>query len=69
MMMHVSEFMMLHGAIIPFTQEGLEKYNDLMAIDYFRSTSHRGEQYLKQILQKQNSQTFGEHGSKTMQET
>ena len=52
--MHVSEFMTLHGAIIPFTQEGLEKYNDLMAIDYFRSTSHRGEQCLKQILQKQN---------------
>ena len=54
MMMHVSEFMTLHGAIIPFTQQGLEKYNDLMTKDYFRSTSHRGEQCLKQILQKQN---------------
>ena len=27
MMMYVSEFMTLHGAIIPFTQQGLEKYN------------------------------------------
>ena len=54
MMMHVSEFMTLHGAILPFTQQGLEKYNDLMTKDYFRSTSHRGEQCLKQILQKQN---------------
>ena len=54
MMMHVSEFMTLHGAIIPFTQQGLEKYNDLMTKDYFRSTSHWGEQCLKQILQKQN---------------
>ena len=35
MMMHVSEFMTLHGAIIPFTQQGLEKYNDLMTKDYF----------------------------------
>ena len=54
MMMHVSEFMKLHGAILPFTQQGLEKYNDLMTKDYFRSTSHRGEQCLVQILQKQN---------------
>ena len=54
MMMHVSEFMTLHGAIVQFTQQGLEKYNDLMTKDYFRSTSHRGEQCLVQILQKQN---------------
>ena len=53
-MMHVSEFMTLHGAILPFTHQGLEKYNDLMTKDYFRSTSHRGEQCLVQILQKQN---------------
>ena len=50
MIMHVSEFMTLHGAIIPFTQQGLEKYNDLMTKDYFQSTSHRGEQCLKQII-------------------
>lgn len=54
MMQHVAEFMAVHGSIIPFTQQGLEKYNDLMTKDYFRSTSHRGEQCLVQILQKQN---------------
>ena len=54
MMMHVSEFVTLHGAIIPFTQQGLKKYNDLMTKDYFQSTTHQGEECLKQIMQKQN---------------
>ena len=43
-----------HWAVVPFTQQGLEKYNDLMTKHYFRSTSHRGEQCLVQVLQKQN---------------
>ena len=54
MMHHVAEFMVLHGSILPFTQQGLEKYNDIMTKDYFRSTSHRDEQCLVQILQKRN---------------
>ena len=54
MMHHVSEFMALHGSIVEFTQQGLEKYNDLMTKDFFRSTSHRGMQCFIQILQKQN---------------
>ena len=52
MMNHVAEFMKLHGSILPFTQQGLEKYNDTMTKDYFRATSHKGEQCLIQILQK-----------------
>ena len=51
---HVKEFMELHGSILPFTQQGLEKYNDIMTKDYFRSSCHRGEQCLTQILQKRN---------------
>ena len=54
MMHHVDKFMVLHGSILPFTQQGLEKYNDIMTKDYFRSTSHRDEQCLVQILQKRN---------------
>ena len=54
MMYHVGEFMQLHGSILMFTQQGLEKYNDIMTKDYFRSTSHRNERCLMQILQKQN---------------
>ena len=41
---HVSEFMKLHGSVISFTQQGLEKYNDCM---YFRSTNHKGLEALK----------------------
>ena len=58
MMNHVSEFMELHGSILPFTQQGLEKYNDTMTKDYFRATSHKGEQCLIQILQKQNRMEY-----------
>ena len=54
MMQHVGQFMTLSGAILPFTQQGLEKYNDLVTKDYFRSSSHRGQECLTQILQKQN---------------
>ena len=54
MMHHVGEFMDLHGSIVQFTQQGLEKYNDVMTKDYFRSSSHCGIQCFIQILQKQN---------------
>ena len=53
-MQHVSQFMTLSGAILPFTQQGLEKYNDLVTKDYFRSSSHRVQECWTQILQKQN---------------
>ena len=54
MAQHVSEFFSTHGSILQFTQQGLEKYNDIMTKDYFRSSSHRGVECLKQILYKQN---------------
>ena len=57
MMQHVTEFMVTHCSILPFTQRGLEKYNDMMTKYYFRSTSHCGEQCLVQILQKQIAQS------------
>ena len=47
MMFHVPEFFQLHGSLLPFTQQGLEKY-DCMTKIYFRSTSHRGKEALKQ---------------------
>ena len=34
--MHVSQFLSLHGDIISFTQQGLEKLNDMMTI-YFQT--------------------------------
>ena len=51
---HTGEFMTVHGSILPFTQQGLEKFNDTMTKDYFRATCHRNEQALIQILQKRN---------------
>ena len=32
---HVEEFLRLHGAILPFTQQGLEKYNDVITKNFF----------------------------------
>lgn len=54
LMNHVSEFMKLHGSILPFTQQALEKYNDITTKDFFRSTNHKGEAALQQIMEKQN---------------
>ena len=51
---HVHEFMTMHGSILPFTQQGLEKYNDIMTKEFFRATCHRNEHALIQIIQKQN---------------
>ena len=45
--------MRIHGCLLPFTQHGLEKYNDTTK-DYFRSTAHQGEQALAQIMHKKN---------------
>ena len=42
-MNHVAEFMRLHGGILQFSQQGLEKYNDVMTKQYFRGTNHKGE--------------------------
>ena len=53
MMNHVPEFMRLHSSILPFTQQGLKKYNDIMTRQYFQATSH-DEHALKQIMEKQN---------------
>ena len=54
MMNHVSQFMKIHGSIVPFTQQGLEKLNDTITKNFFRSTSHRGEDALRQLIEKQN---------------
>lgn len=68
MAQHVAEFFNIHGAILPFTQQGLEKFNDTMTKDYFRSSSHRGVECLKQILQKQNRMEHLKHvGAKRTQ--
>lgn len=54
MMNHVHEFMQVHGSILPFTQQGLEKLNHNTTKNFFRTTYHRGEAALQQLIEKQN---------------
>ena len=51
---HVPDFLKLYGNIGNFNQQGLEKYNDIVSKDYFRSSNHRGVEALKQIMLKKN---------------
>ena len=44
--------MKILGALLPFTQQGLEKYNETMTKDYFCSTSHRGKKMSNTIAPK-----------------
>ena len=51
---HVPQFLRLYGNIVQFTQQGLEKLNDLTTKYFHSSSNHREIESLKQILQKQN---------------
>ena len=46
--------MEIHGSILPFSQQGLVKLNDVMTKHYFRAMSHQNEKALLQLIQKQN---------------
>ena len=49
---HIPEMLKIHGSIAAFTQQGLEKLNDISTADYFKSSNHRDS--LKQIMLKLN---------------
>jgi len=51
---HVSELIQRHGNLIKFTQQGLEKLNDIMTKQFFRSSNHKGCSALKQVMENQN---------------
>ena len=51
---HIPEFLSLHGNLAPYSQQGLEKKNNIITKDYFKSTNHHHLDALKQILQKLN---------------
>ena len=53
--MHVPQFLSLHGNITIFTQQGLEKLNDVTTKYFQRSSNHHEMGSLKQILEKHNS--------------
>ena len=52
--MHVSEFLKLYGNIGQFTQQGLEKLNDLTTIFFQHTSNHHEQEAHKQILEKRN---------------
>ena len=51
---HVPEFMALHGDVVAFTQQGLEKLNDITTQHFQRASNYRDYEALKQILEKWN---------------
>jgi len=53
--MYIPEFLHLnHGNISIFSQQGLEKLNDVSTQHFQRSSNHRNEEALTQMLQKGN---------------
>ena len=51
---HIPEFLRKYGTLASFTQQGLEKLNDDLTKNFFRSTNHRDKDALKQMLHKLN---------------
>ena len=47
---HLAEFLELYINVANFNQQGMEKFNYTSSKDYFRSTSHRNSEALKQIM-------------------
>ena len=51
---HVPELLLKFGSISEFTQQGLEKLNDITTKMYFRSTNHHRQDALLQLLRKRS---------------
>ena len=51
---HIPEFLKDIGSLAPYSQQGLEKLNDDITKDYFKSTDHRNKGALSQIMVKLN---------------
>ena len=47
---HVGQIMRIHGSILLFTEQGLEKLNDV----YFGTANHKGTAALQQNLENHN---------------
>lgn len=51
---HIPEFMERYGSICKFSQQGLEKLNDITTQHYLRGTNHHCTEALKQVMEKRN---------------
>jgi len=56
LVMHLGEFLQRYRNLVTFTQQGIEKLNDMTTIAFARSTNHnyRNLDALKQLMQKKN---------------
>ena len=52
--MHIVEFLSLHKSLVRFTQQGLEKLNDISMKHFQRASNHKNIDSLMQMLQKKN---------------
>ena len=67
---HVPEFLKLYQNLACYTQQGMEKYNDTVSKDYFRSSNHRGVSAIKQIfLKKHRMQLLEAAGAERVKES
>ena len=64
---HIPKFLRDIGSLSEFSQQGLEKLNDDITKAYFKSTNHRSEDALTQILLKLNrmEELMNEHHYRT----
>lgn len=53
-LMHVPQFISLHGNLVLFTQQGLEKLNDISTKQFQRASNHKNIDALIQMLEKRN---------------
>ena len=53
-MMHVWEFIVLHGNLVSFSQQGLEKLNNFSTKQFHLVSNHRNIESLLQMLEKRN---------------
>ena len=59
---NVPEFLKLYQNLAYYTQQGMEKYNNTVSKDFFRSSNHREVSALKQLFLKKTQNTaFGSY--------
>ena len=51
---HVPEFLKLYQNLAYYTQQGMEKYNNTVSKDFFRSSNHREVSAVKQLFLKKH---------------
>ena len=56
------QFVKLYGNIISFTQQGLEKLNDVSTKHFQRASNHRNIESLRQMLEKNRIESLEDNG-------